>query len=77
MHYPTITDEKLEELLGIWNTLVASNYRKMLDITLTLEYKPQLFSEIWTLAYGEEARELTWAQASRVQDWLESLPGSH
>ncbi len=73
---PTITDEKLEEYLSIWNKLIDQGYRKMLDIELTMFYDCSRFPFgpwTYTLIYGEEKRELTYEQAWRVHDWLESL----
>ncbi len=74
--YPTFTDEKLEAYLGVWNKLIDQGHRKMLDITLTLDYDCSRFPFgpwINTLTYGEEKRELTYEQALRVKDWLDSI----
>jgi hypothetical protein len=72
MTLPCFTDEKLEEYLGIWNKL---NDRKILDITLTMDFGSFAWPSLvrYTLAYGEEKRELTLEQAWRVKDWLNSL----
>jgi hypothetical protein len=72
MQLLSITDEKLEEYLGIWNKLIDKGHRNTLDITLTLDYKFP-FPELWTLTYGEEKRELTLEQALKVKQWLESI----
>jgi hypothetical protein len=72
--YPTLTDEKLEDYLGVWNRLIDQGHRKMLDITLRADYGgfayPRL--SLYTLTYGEERRGLTYEQAWRVKDWLDS-----
>ena len=73
---PGIRDEKLEEYLGIWNKLIASDYRSQMDVTLTMDYDCSRFPFgpwTYTLTYGEEKRGLTYEQAHRVKDWLESL----
>ena len=74
----TLSDEKLEEYLGIWNKLVDQGHREMLDhITSTANYDCSRFPFgpwIYTLTYGEEKRELTYEQFWRVKAWLESLP---
>ncbi len=69
---PTITDEKLEEYLNIWDKLIDQGHRKMLEITLNGKYKWGS-GGYYILTYGEERRELTVEQAWRVHDWLESL----
>jgi hypothetical protein len=72
--YPTLTDEKLEEYLGIWNTLIENG--QMLDVTWVANYDCSRFPFgpwIYTLTYGEERRGLTYEQALRVKDWLDSL----
>jgi hypothetical protein len=76
MTLPCITYEKLEDYLGIWNRLASSDYRSKLDITLVADYDCSRFPFgpwIYTLTYGEEKRELTYEQALRVKDWLDSL----
>jgi hypothetical protein len=70
----TFTDEKLEEYLGIWNKLIASDYRSKMDVTLTMDFHyDSPLQWLYTLTYGEERRELTREQAYRVKDWLDSL----
>ena len=66
----TITDEKLEEYLGIWDRLWSKGMK--LDITLTLDYK-QFIHERYTLKYGEEIREVTVNQALKVSSWFDRI----
>jgi len=75
MTWTPITSEKLEEYLGIWNKLIENGCRKMLDITLEMDYGSFAYPNLWqyTLTYGEERRELTREQAWRVKEWLDSL----
>jgi hypothetical protein len=70
-----ITSEKLEEYLGIWKKLIENGHKKMLDITLQADYGGFAYPSLcrYTLTYGEEKRELTYEQAWRVKDWLDSL----
>lgn len=75
MSLSAITNEKLEDYLGIWDTLIEEGHGKLLDITLTGDYGSFAypFTRRYTLTYGEERRELTFGQAWRVNEWLGSL----
>jgi len=67
-----LTDEKLEEYLGVWNRLIARGQKGMLSITLTFERK-RFIGERYTLRFGEELRELTPEQALQVKQWLDRI----
>jgi hypothetical protein len=72
---PTFTDEKLEDYLTIWKRLIDRGDKPLLDITLQADYGGFAYPRLcrYTLTYGEERRELTYEQAWRVKDWLDSL----
>ena len=73
--YPTFTDEKLEEYLGIWTRLIEQGDRQILDITLSMHYQFDLpLAWKYELTFGEEIRDLTRDQAFHVKTWLDSLP---
>ena len=67
-----LTDEKLEEYLGVWERLVVRGQKGMLNITVTIDYK-QFVYERYTLLFGEELRELTEDQALKVIQWLDRM----
>ena len=71
----TLTDEKLEEYLGIWNRLIDRGDKSKLKIELTEEYGcfAWPFQRRYTLMYGEERRELTYDQAFLVHGWLQCI----
>lgn len=71
-HLLTLTDEKLEEYLDIWNKLIERGQKSLLDITLTMDYYWPLSCR-YTLTFGEERRELTYEQAWHVKEWLEQI----
>lgn len=67
----TFTDEKLGEYLSVWEKLIEQGQKKMLSIELTVDMRPWPFRQPrYTLAYGEEMRDLTEAQFYRVQKWM-------
>ena len=72
---PTFTDEKLLEYLGIWERLIERGYKSKLKIELTMDYGCFAWplQRRYTLNYGEEKRELTYAQAFLVYDWLQRI----
>lgn len=76
-HLPTFTDEKLLEYLGIWERLIEQGQQSKLDITLTEDYGSFAWplQRRYTLTYGEEKRELTYAQSFLVLDWLRCRVG--
>ena len=45
----------------------------MLDVTLHMDYVRWPPISRYTLTYGEERRELTYEQAWRVKEWLDSI----
>jgi hypothetical protein len=68
--YPTLTDEKLDEYLGIWKRHIEQNRKERLDFTITISLR---FDYPFTLTFGEEKRQLTWAQAQRFYDTFTPL----
>ena len=68
----TLTDEKLEDYLRVWNRLIEQGQKSKLEITLTMDYGCFAWpvQQRYTLMYGEEKRELTYDQAFRVHNWL-------
>ena len=77
MSLPTITDEKLLEYLGIWERLIERGYKSKLNIELIQDYGVFAFpiQQRHTLIYGEEKRELTYAQSFLVYDWMQQQGG--
>ena len=68
-----ISDEKLNEYIGIWNRLIERLVR--IDVTVTMDYNATrhfLCGEPYqyTLTFGEEKRAITFGQAMRVLAWM-------
>lgn len=74
----TITDEELDEYIGVWENLLAHGDLPAGSITLYEEYHVERAVKyfnpwVYTIKFGEEVWELTMAQSRRVYNWMTGL----